>query len=395
MIGAILGFLRYNTHPAKIFMGDSGSNWLGFMMGILLLIVIGDVGAGDFRPMELSGAGLIGTIPSHFTTKVPFLSAIMCLALPVFDTACVILLRWRDGLSPLHPDKRHFHHTLLKIGLSHSQSVMAMYFIAFVFGLLGVMPVVFNQYALWWVPYAAAVILALGIPLGMVAGGKMLERLLANRAFLSRNAVVGKQLGSLLRYWETANRYTIYFILLFSPLCAGVAPKEIGYTALIAAVLLGLGSLIRSKQQDFMESFVLSFGLGVLLLANNQNELSIEIFGAKYGIQYLYNAIFTWLFVSTAAFLMVTMRKRYFLITPSDFLMVALPLLLLLAPEPYRSEYKLNIIALRCLVFFMAIRTMVKRRQNVGYRVRLVTIVALGYVVLTSLARMRIVYSNI
>ena len=397
MIGAILGFLKYNTYPAKIFMGDSGSNWLGFMMGILLLIVLGDHGPGELQPLTPLAGEFFGTTQSirqesTSPAMVPFISAIMCLALPVFDTACVILLRWRDGLSPMHPDKRHFHHTLLRIGLSHSQSVTAMYFIALSFGIVSITPIAFNQRNLWWAPYAAALMLAFAIPLGMAAKGKLLERILANRSFLVSDTATNRGIGGILRKWESLNRYTLYFILLFSTLCSGVAPKEIGYVALIAGILLSLSSLVKSKQQDFMESFVLSFALGVLLLANNQNQLSIEIFGVRYGVQYVYNAVFTWLFCSTFAFLLFTLRKRYFLITPSDFLVVALPLILLLVPEPIRSEYKLSIIALRCLVFFMAIRTMVKRRQNVGYRLRLVTIVALGYIVLTSLAGMRISY---
>ena len=104
MLGAIFGFLRYNTHPASIFMGDGGSNWLGFMSGSLLLIAL--------RDSPITGQA------------APFVSVILTFAIPIVDTAVVMLRRIKEKRSPFSADKNHFHHTLLRIGLSHSQSVM-------------------------------------------------------------------------------------------------------------------------------------------------------------------------------------------------------------------------------------------------------------------------------
>jgi UDP-GlcNAc:undecaprenyl-phosphate/decaprenyl-phosphate GlcNAc-1-phosphate transferase len=372
LIGSILGFLRYNTHPALIFMGDSGSNWLGFMIGGILLMSL-----KQDRQIAIS---------------MPFLSAIMCLAIPVIDTAMVIIARIAAGQNPMKADNRHFHHALLRIGLTHSQTVTAIYFIALVFGVLGTVPISFMRYQVAWIPFLAAIVLILSMSLGVFAGGKILERLVSSRSRILKENPISHRLRGLLRVWENAIRYSIYFILLMSPLCAGIVGKEIGYIALVFAALLLMVTLFQPKQQDFMESFFLSCALAVLLLAINQKDLAIELFATRYSVHFIYNALFNWLLFGTIGFVFLTLRKRYFLISPSDFLVLALPLLLLLAPEPWYSQYKLNIIALRCLVFFMSVRLLIKRRPTITHRIRMVTIVSLTYIALTSLAGLRFIY---
>ena len=105
LVGAIFGFLRFNTHPASIFMGDSGSQLLGFSAVTLSLLLTQRVTA--------------------FSPLVPLL----LFGIPVLDTLTVIVTRIRRGRSPFSPDKRHFHHRLLEIGLSHTEAVLTIYLI--------------------------------------------------------------------------------------------------------------------------------------------------------------------------------------------------------------------------------------------------------------------------
>jgi UDP-GlcNAc:undecaprenyl-phosphate/decaprenyl-phosphate GlcNAc-1-phosphate transferase len=102
--GAILGFLRFNTHPARIFMGDSGSQVLGFSVGALSLL------ATQGADSDLSAA-----LP------------ILLLGLPILDTLTVMTTRIRAGKSPFAADKNHLHHRLLAIGFSHRESVAVVY----------------------------------------------------------------------------------------------------------------------------------------------------------------------------------------------------------------------------------------------------------------------------
>lgn len=103
LAGAIFGFLRFNTHPATIFMGDSGSQLLGFAAVSLALLV------------TQNSPALSPTLP------------LLLFGLPVLDTLTVMVMRIRDGRSPFSPDKRHFHHRLLNLGLNHAEAVVFIY----------------------------------------------------------------------------------------------------------------------------------------------------------------------------------------------------------------------------------------------------------------------------
>jgi UDP-GlcNAc:undecaprenyl-phosphate GlcNAc-1-phosphate transferase len=103
-LGGILGFLRYNTYPAIVYMGDAGSQFLGFAIGALAILLI-----------EGSGGQLSPAL------------ALPMLGLPVIDTALVIATRIRAGRSPFSPDRNHIHHRLLARGLSHREAVAAIY----------------------------------------------------------------------------------------------------------------------------------------------------------------------------------------------------------------------------------------------------------------------------
>jgi UDP-GlcNAc:undecaprenyl-phosphate GlcNAc-1-phosphate transferase len=104
LAGSLAGFLVHNRYPARIFMGDAGSNFLGFLLGCLTV-------AGTFaRPQE-------GYSPFSV------LSPLLVMAVPLYDTASVILIRLREGRSPFQPDRRHFSHRLVDRGLTPPRAV--------------------------------------------------------------------------------------------------------------------------------------------------------------------------------------------------------------------------------------------------------------------------------
>lgn len=104
VMGSILGFLHFNTHPARVFMGDGGSQFLGFATGVLVIMLT----QSDDSPYSLS-------LP------------ILLLGLPILDTAWVMVQRLREGRSPFSADKNHIHHRLLAVGLDHYQAVFVIY----------------------------------------------------------------------------------------------------------------------------------------------------------------------------------------------------------------------------------------------------------------------------
>lgn len=108
--GTTLGFLPWNFNPARIFLGDSGSMSLGYLIGVLSII---------------SGGKLA--------------TAFLVLGIPVLDVGWVVLRRIFHFRSPFEADKRHFHHRLLTAGLSQRRAVVLLYIIAIIFGSVGVL----------------------------------------------------------------------------------------------------------------------------------------------------------------------------------------------------------------------------------------------------------------
>ena len=104
LAGCCFGFLRHNFNPARIFMGDGGSYFLGF---------------------SLAAVSIVG--PAKGLTTVSLLLPLLILSLPLADMSAVIMGRLSDGHSPFYPDRRHLHHRLLRAGFSHRRTVMLIY----------------------------------------------------------------------------------------------------------------------------------------------------------------------------------------------------------------------------------------------------------------------------
>ncbi len=102
--GAVLGFLRFNTYPASVFMGDAGSQLLGFSLGVLAI-----------------------RATQNDTTQMSAAIPVLVLALPILDTLSVIVHRIGEGRSPFRADNNHIHHKLLALGFAHHEAVMVVY----------------------------------------------------------------------------------------------------------------------------------------------------------------------------------------------------------------------------------------------------------------------------
>jgi UDP-N-acetylmuramyl pentapeptide phosphotransferase/UDP-N-acetylglucosamine-1-phosphate transferase len=136
LAGACLGFLRHNFNPARIFMGDGGSYFLGF---------------------ALAAISIVG--PAKGLTSVSLLLPLLILSLPLADMSAVIMGRLSEGRSPFYPDRRHLHHRLLRAGLSHRRTVLLIY--AFTQWLAALALVVANaEMRFLWLGMATAVLVA-------------------------------------------------------------------------------------------------------------------------------------------------------------------------------------------------------------------------------------------
>jgi len=134
LFGSLLGFLYYNSHPAKVFMGDTGSLLLGYLLATAAVLLAGKT--------------------EHPVAPV---SMAVVLALPIFDTLLVMTRRVVLGYSPFLPDKTHLHHRLLHIGLSHGAAVSILYSTMGLFGMVAVL----MRFLPEWMQFAGAIGLGL------------------------------------------------------------------------------------------------------------------------------------------------------------------------------------------------------------------------------------------
>lgn len=122
LVGAILGFLPFNFYPARTFMGDSGSNFLGFILGCL---------------------AIMGTAKS--AALISLLLPIVILGIPIFDTCFAIVRRVYNKNPIFLPDRDHLHHRLMALGMSHRRSVLIIYGVSALFSAVAITLTLINN----------------------------------------------------------------------------------------------------------------------------------------------------------------------------------------------------------------------------------------------------------
>ena len=135
LIGMCLGFLPHNIHPARIFMGDSGSMLIGLVLASGAISITGQVDPDAITDFTGSTTQTV-----HFMVPVymPLLLPLTMIAVPGADLVLAVVRRTWRGQSPFAADKGHLHHRLLEIGHSHSRAVLIMYFWAALFAFAAV-----------------------------------------------------------------------------------------------------------------------------------------------------------------------------------------------------------------------------------------------------------------
>ncbi|MEW6201206.1 MAG: MraY family glycosyltransferase [bacterium] len=148
MIGLSAGFLRWNFYPAKIFMGDSGAYFLGFMMSVIAI-------EGAFKS----------------TLGLTFLIPVLVLGIPIFDTWFAIVRRLSSGKPVMgQPDRGHIHHRLLSAGWLHRDTVMLFYIMTLALGIFSLLLI-----RAWKLAMLLVIAVVILIPV-LIISGKILKR---------------------------------------------------------------------------------------------------------------------------------------------------------------------------------------------------------------------------
>ncbi|GGD92432.1 glycosyltransferase family 4 protein [Paenibacillus nasutitermitis] len=143
LLGGVVGFLVYNFHPAKIFMGDTGSLFLGFALATLSML--------GFKQV----------------TMVSFVTPLLIIGVPLSDTFFAIVRRWVNKKPIFAPDKGHLHHCLRELGFSHRRTVLIIYAIASFFGICAIIQsTIVQSAAANWITFVVILILVFVLQIG-------------------------------------------------------------------------------------------------------------------------------------------------------------------------------------------------------------------------------------
>ena len=343
-LGGVLGFLRYNTYPARIFMGDGGSQLLGFTMGVLTILLTNST-RGPFSPAL----------------------SLFLLGLPFLDTLGVAGQRLAEGRSPFIGDRTHIHHKLMRIGLSHYEAVTAIY--AIQIGMVGL------AYLLRW--QSDTLILSLYLMIagsvlgGFIAAGRGLLPIPVPQEgkFLSNVTFTGFPNGPwladrLIRFLSIA--VPLFLIgLAFSP---SDVPNDVGYLSLIIFGVVLLGLSFPSQVVLYFVRGGLYVGTTFLLYVSEGSRVSSMPAVA------MANNIF---FVVVACAVLLILRfdeQNRFQTTPLDYLMVFLAISFPLLPEVRTDISHLGVFATKLIVLFFSFELLLHAFSN---RVRQLGLVSL------------------
>ena len=333
-LGGLLGFLRYNTYPARIFMGDSGSQLLGLTMG-MLVILLTDSNRGPYSPAL----------------------ALFLLGLPFLDTIGVAGQRLAEGRSPFVGDRTHFHHKLMRAGLSHYEAVTAIY--AIQAGMVGL------AFLLQWrsdfLVLSIYLILACTVLALFIAAGK---GLIANPTPQAARIRSNKWLSGILNGpWlrDLPIRFLAVVVPLFligSVFLPAYIPNDVSYisTVLFGAVLFGLTILPRLA--PYFVRGGLYIGSTFLLYASDASWMQ-----AVAPIPMTYHVVFG------ALALMVLLCMRFdrqnrFQTTPLDYLMICLAVIFPFLPDVSTDISSLGLFAAKLIVLFLSFELLMQEFSN-------------------------------
>ncbi|OPY74843.1 MAG: putative undecaprenyl-phosphate N-acetylglucosaminyl 1-phosphate transferase [Syntrophorhabdus sp. PtaU1.Bin058] len=348
LIGAIFGFLRFNTYPASLFMGDTGSQFLGFSL------------------ITMSISLTQGTTPLS-----PILPLVI-LGFPVLDTLTVMFERIAEKRSPFSPDKKHFHHRLIHLGFYHIEAVFLIYVIQ---AILVTSAFIFRFYSEWLL--LAGYVVFSGLILGwFFTADAMKWRLrrfdLIDRVIKGRLKVL-KERGVLIIVSFKIVEYGVPLLLLVTSF---LQIKVSGYLSLFAAGLTAIILLAWFLKREWLRgALTISLYLFIpfiIYLTSDPHDIWISETAER-----IYNLSFVVLIFFVISTLKLTKRKRGFKATPMDFLILFIAVIAPYVAGTYARYRELGEIAPKMLMMFFSYEVLMGELRGSFGRLTIMTVITL------------------
>ena len=359
LLGGVIGFLKFNSYPARIFMGDGGSLFLGYCLAVLAIQLV------EFSPA--SG-------------RVSVLTPLIILAVPVFDTLFVMGKRLLSGKGLFSPDRTHIHHRFMGLGLGHKSTVILVYGLSYFLAAYAVMfrhlPDRLQLVNL--VLLLAFFCLTNWVLAKMLAGND--NRFLRDDQSLL-NVFAYRWMVSYSHYFLTLVKYLVIAILLL-PLFTFAAGATLTL-APIAWLLIFLTAVLFVQRGDSSNMFLnitLYFNAAFLIFIVENDGRAVELAGVP--LHLVSSAIFTVLFVCSGALLLLRKKSKLLIDSPLEYFILFIAITIPLLPADFIQPIHLLTVAGKSMVLFLGFKMvfLLKTRRNrkiIGATVLVLLFVAL------------------
>lgn len=348
VVGAILGFLRFNTYPAVLFMGDAGSQLLGFLAVTLSL-----------------------ALTQGNTSFTPLLPLIL-LGFPVLDTLTVMFERVAGGRSPFVADKNHFHHKLIRLGLYHTEAVLVIYiFQAF----LVTFAFVFRFHPEWFL-LIFYIIFSTGILSGFFVakkrGWKFKRYDFVDKVIKGRLRIL-KEKNILIKVSSRLVEVGVPSLLLFTCFLPTNMPIYFSFFSMALLGLLLVTLCIKKEWMGAVLRLILYLLIPIVIYWGEAD--MVAWMNDKLVVSY--NFSFAILFLFVILTLKFTRRRNGFKSTPMDFLILFIALVVPNFPDKQIQSYHMGLMAAKFIVFFFSYEVLIGELRVDLNRLGLTTILAL------------------
>lgn len=330
-VGGIFGFLRFNSHPARIFMGDTGSQTLGYILAVLAVVLTQNV-----NPV------------------VSPVVALLLLGLPIIDSVVVFYLRARRGDSLVVAAKDHLHHRLLSLGFYHYESVIVIYSMQILLVVCAVLLPYESDLLLISIYLGLCVLLFSVITYGEKRDWAAHGNVISSSVSLSRVYTKFRKLSGVPYY------LLIYGFILFVTSAAVTStnvPIDIGISSLVLLLLL-LMSVSLKWFSDIVYRLIMYVvvGFSVYLLSTFPPAWLLE----QLSLSYIFFAVMT-----VSAFIAMRISSsEQFQITPLDYLVIIMALIVSVSPNVDYGSSSMVWMVIQIIILFYVCELIIQKTKS-------------------------------
>ncbi|RMG54566.1 MAG: undecaprenyl/decaprenyl-phosphate alpha-N-acetylglucosaminyl 1-phosphate transferase [Gammaproteobacteria bacterium] len=330
LLGAVLGFLKYNAYPARIFMGDVGSLMMGYILGFLAVQLTQNPGQ-QVSPM------------------VP----VLVLGVPLLDTVWVMTRRVLQGGSPFVADRTHLHHKFLDLGVQHRFTVLIIYGLSMFWAVVAILMHEQPEYLLLGTYLLGSTFFYLMLRFFLRYPDRLSLPIRDSQRSL-RDSVLFARLQSLADQTVPVLKGLIALLVLLALVAGGRATVQ---EAVFAMGVIGAGAVLvwitRDPRNHFLHAFLYLAGLVLIVLLDQSGD---QLLFGRFPVGRIELMLFALMLPLVVVKIVFKRDEELFLSTPFDFLILAMSLSLVMVSPELTIAYNLPWLIGKAVVLFLGLK---------------------------------------